>query len=60
VTYPSYQRLVKYKPGTTEVEGDLSTGWKASDDQKEWTFTLTDNVFFRRNASHCRSGQALL
>lgn len=39
VTYPSYQRLVKYKPGTTEVEGDLSTGWKASDDQKEWTFT---------------------
>ena len=25
VTYPSYQRLVKYKPGTTEVEGDLST-----------------------------------
>ena len=25
VTYPSYQRLVKYKPGTTEVEGDLTT-----------------------------------
>jgi peptide/nickel transport system substrate-binding protein len=46
VTYPSYQRLVKYKPGTTEVEGDLSTGWKASDDQKEWTFTLTDNAKF--------------
>ncbi|MGM1297849.1 ABC transporter substrate-binding protein, partial [Enterobacter hormaechei] len=46
VTYPSYQRLVKYKPGTTEVEGDLSTGWKASDDQKEWTFTLADNAKF--------------
>jgi peptide/nickel transport system substrate-binding protein len=29
VTYPSYQRLVKYKPGsTTEVEGDLSTAGK--------------------------------
>ena len=46
VTYPSYQRLVKYKPGSTEVEGDLSTGWKASDDQKEWTFTLADNAKF--------------
>ncbi|EPZ8967959.1 ABC transporter substrate-binding protein [Enterobacter hormaechei] len=46
VTYPSYQRLVKYKPGTTEVEGDLSTGWKASDDQKVWTFTLADNAKF--------------
>ena len=46
VTYPAYQRLVKYKPGSTEVEGDLSTGWKASEDQKEWTFTLTDNAKF--------------
>ena len=46
VTYPSYQRLVKYKPGSTEVEGDLSTGWKASEDQKEWTFTLADNAKF--------------
>ena len=46
VTSPSYQRLVKYKPGTTEVEGALSTGWKASEDQKEWTFTLTDNATF--------------
>ena len=44
VTYPSYQRLVQYKTegdkGSTEVEGDLASGWKASDDQKEWTFTL--------------------
>ncbi|MGO3911163.1 ABC transporter substrate-binding protein, partial [Huaxiibacter chinensis] len=46
VTYPSYQRLVQYKPGTTDVEGDLATGWKASEDQKEWTFTLKNNAMF--------------
>lgn len=50
VTYPSYQRLVKYKTegdkGSTEVEGDLASGWKASDDQKEWTFTLNDQAKF--------------
>ena len=44
VTYPSYQRLVQYKTdgdkGSTDVEGDLASSWKASDDQKEWTFTL--------------------
>ncbi|QLY69678.1 ABC transporter substrate-binding protein [Citrobacter freundii] len=50
VTYPSYQRLVQYKTegdkGSTEVEGDLASGWKASDDQKEWTFTLKSEAKF--------------
>lgn len=50
VTYPSYQRLVQYKTdsgkGSTEVEGDLANGWKASDDQKEWTFTLKNDAKF--------------
>ena len=50
VTYPSYQRLVQYKTdggkGSTEVEGDLASGWKASDDQKEWTFTLKNDAKF--------------
>ncbi|MWL75703.1 ABC transporter substrate-binding protein, partial [Escherichia coli] len=46
VTYPSYQRLVQYKPGSTEIEGDLASGWKASEDQKTWTFTLQDNARF--------------
>lgn len=50
VTYPSYQRLVQYKTeggkGSTEVEGDLASGWKASDDQKEWTFTLNKDARF--------------
>lgn len=50
VTYPSYQRLVQYKTdgdkGSTDVEGDLASSWKASDDQKEWSFTLKDNAKF--------------
>lgn len=50
VTYPSYQRLVQYKTeggkGSTEVEGDLASDWKASDDQKEWTFTLNKDARF--------------
>ena len=50
VTYPSYQRLVQYKTdggkGSTEVEGDLASGWKASDDQKEWTFILKKDAKF--------------
>lgn len=50
VTYPSYQRLVQYKTdgdkGSTDVEGDLASSWKASDDQKEWTFTLKNDAKF--------------
>lgn len=50
VTYPSYQRLVQYKTaggkGSTEVEGDLASNWKASDDHKEWTFTLKNDAKF--------------
>jgi len=34
VTYPSYQRLVQYKTdgdkGSTDVEGDLASSWKAT------------------------------
>lgn len=44
VTYPAYQRLVKYKTengkGATDVEGDLAQSWKSSADGKVWTFTL--------------------
>lgn len=50
VTYPAYQRLVRYKTvdgkGSTEVEGDLATSWQASADQKTWTFKLKDNAKF--------------
>lgn len=50
VTYPAYQRLMRYKQvdgkGSTEVEGDLASGWTASPDNLVWTFTLADGQKF--------------
>ena len=44
VTYPAYQRLMRYKQvdgkGSTEVEGDLAASWTTSPDNLVWTFTL--------------------
>ncbi|HEV2677408.1 MAG TPA: ABC transporter substrate-binding protein [Aliidongia sp.] len=44
VTYPAYQRLVRYKTengkGLTSVEGDLATKWTVSADNLAWDFTL--------------------
>ena len=38
VTYPSYQHLVKYTKGTTEVAGELAESWTTSADNLVWTF----------------------
>ncbi len=42
VTYPAYQRLMRYKvedgKGSTDVEGDLASGWTVSPDNLVWTF----------------------
>lgn len=50
VTYPVYERLVRYKEengvGLTEVEPDLATAWTVSDDGLVWTFTLRENARF--------------
>lgn len=44
VTYPCYQRLMRYKveggKGSTSVEGDLADSWKVSKDNLVWDFKL--------------------
>ena len=41
-----FEGLVTLKEGGTEVEPALATEWSATDDGKEWTFTLRDDVTF--------------
>lgn len=41
-----YNRLLKNKPGTTELIPDLATAWSVSADGKTWTFTLRTGVTF--------------
>ncbi len=49
VTYPAYQRLVKYKTqdgkGSTDVEGDPAESWQVSDDGKTDLFTAQNMQF---------------
>jgi peptide/nickel transport system substrate-binding protein len=44
VTYPAYERLVRYRVeggvGTTNVEGELAASWTVTDDGLVWTFEL--------------------
>jgi peptide/nickel transport system substrate-binding protein len=44
ITYPAYQRLVTYKvedgKGSTEVQGELASGWTTSSDNLTWDFKL--------------------
>ncbi|MFC4296710.1 ABC transporter substrate-binding protein [Castellaniella hirudinis] len=54
VTYPAYQRLMRYKQvdgkGSTEVEGDLAASWSASPDNLVWTFKLNEGQQFSDGA----------
>jgi peptide/nickel transport system substrate-binding protein len=50
VTYPAYQRLIKYKTengkGSTDVEGDLAESWQSAENGTVWTFRLHSGAAF--------------
>ena len=41
---PLFNRLVEFKPGTTEIEPGLAETWEISDDGLEYTFHLRPGV----------------
>jgi peptide/nickel transport system substrate-binding protein len=45
IIYNVFDRLVKYKPGTTEIEASLATSW-TSPDPVTYVFTLREDVTF--------------
>ncbi|WP_161880723.1 ABC transporter substrate-binding protein [Deinococcus alpinitundrae] len=42
-----YNGLIKFKPGTVELQPDLALRWTTSDDGLTWTFYLRQNVKFQ-------------
>jgi len=46
----TYEPLVQYKSGTTDIGPRLATEWKISDDGKTYTFKLRPNVKFSSGA----------
>lgn len=41
-----FEGLVRFRPGTTEIEPCLAEAWRVSSDGREWTFFLRRNVKF--------------
>lgn len=46
VTVNIFEGLVKFKPGTTEIQPCLAESWRVSPDGREWVFYLRKNVRF--------------
>ena len=47
--HPIYDKLVEFKPGTTEVQPDLAESWDVSADGKTYTFHLRHGVKWQSN-----------
>lgn len=46
-----FEGLVKFKPGTYEIEPCLATNWEVSRDGLNWTFNLRPGVYFQDGSS---------
>jgi peptide/nickel transport system substrate-binding protein len=47
ITDQMYESLAGYRPGTTRLQPELATSWKASRNGLVWTFNLRRNVRFQ-------------
>ena len=47
ITDQMFESLVGYRPGTTRLQPELATSWKASPNGLVWTFNLRRNVRFQ-------------
>jgi ABC-type transport system substrate-binding protein len=45
-----YDTLVRYLPGSTEIEPSLATSWSANEDKTVWTFEVRPGVRFHDGA----------
>jgi peptide/nickel transport system substrate-binding protein len=52
VTRNIYSSLLKYKPDTTELTGDLATSWESTPDGLTYTFKLRQDVEWQKGFGH--------